>query len=142
MGREEAVAHIVSTGCAMGRTAHNSGCFLKGAPSRPSGEIEWRILLSHGQSVKRVLDRLGEAGLEPRVASVQQLNSSGRMTPRQSEVLRRDLTAGYFDVPRRIGVKKLPKVIGVAPSTLDESIRRGEESVLEDYLKSWGGVSC
>ncbi|MGA1975400.1 MAG: helix-turn-helix domain-containing protein [Conexivisphaerales archaeon] len=38
------------------------------------------------------------------------------MTSRQLEVLRRGLAVGYFDVPRRIGVKKLAKIVGVAPS--------------------------
>jgi predicted DNA binding protein len=136
VGKEKAVAQVVSAGCPMCKTAYNSGCFIMGASSRPSGEVEWRVLLPRGQSVERILDGFAEVGLEARLASVQQVRGSGRMTTRQLEVLRRGLALGYFDVPRRIGVKKLAKIVGVAPSTLDETIRRGERNVLEEYLKS------
>jgi predicted DNA binding protein len=140
MGKEKAVVQVVSAGCPMCKTAHGSGCFIMGASSRPSGEVEWQVLLPHGQSVKRILDGFAEVGLEARLASMQQVKSSGRMTSRQLEVLRRGLAVGYFDVPRRVGVKKLAKIVGVAPSTLDETIRRGEKNVLEEYLKSWRGI--
>jgi predicted DNA binding protein len=140
MGKEKAVAQVVSAGCPMCKTAYSSGCFIMGASSRPSGEVEWQVLLPHGQSVKRILDGFAEAELEARLASMQQVKSSGRMTSRQLEVLRRGLAVGFFDIPRRVGVKKLAKIVGVAPSTLDETIRRGEKNVLEEYLKSWRGV--
>lgn len=140
IGKEKAVAHVVNAGCPMCKTAYGSGCFVIGASSGPSGEVEWRVLVPRGQSVKRLLDGFAEVGLEARLASVQQVKSSGRMTPRQLEVLRRGFAAGYFDVPRRIGVKKFAKIVGVAPSTLNETVRRGEKNVLEEYLQSWRGV--
>ncbi|HVP22552.1 MAG TPA: helix-turn-helix domain-containing protein [Conexivisphaerales archaeon] len=140
VGKEKAMAQVVSAGCPMCKTAHSSGCFIMGASSRPLGEVEWQVLLPRGQTVKQILDGFAEVGLEARLASVQQLKRSGRMTSRQLEVLRRGLAVGYFDVPRRIGVKRFAKIVGVAPSTLDETIRRGEKNVLEEYLKSWKGV--
>jgi predicted DNA binding protein len=136
VGRGRAMALIANDGCPMCKTAYASGCFIMGASSRPSGGVEWRVLLRRGQSVKRLLDGFTIAGLDAQVAEVRKVESSNRTTSRQEEVLLASLAAGYFDYPRRVGVKKLAKTFGVAPSTLSETIRRGERNVLNEYLTS------
>jgi predicted DNA binding protein len=136
VGRGRAVALIANDGCPMCRTAYGSGCFISSASSRASGGVEWRVILRRGQSVKPLLDGFASVGLDSRVAEVREVESANRTTSRQEEVLLASLAAGYFDYPRRVGVKKLAKLFGVAPSTLSETIRRGERNVLDEYLTS------
>lgn len=134
--RGRAVALIVNDGCPMCKTAYGSGCFIRSASSRPSGEVEWRVLLRRGQSVKPLLDGFASVGLEAWVAEVRKVGSFNRTTSRQEDILLASMGAGYFDYPRRVGVKKLAKTFGIAPSTLSETIRRGEKNVLNEYLTS------
>ncbi len=138
LGREKAIALITNTGCPVCKAAYGSGYFIRSVASQPSSDIEWRILLRRGQSVNRFLDGFAKEGLDARVAEVKEVKGFNRTTSRQEEVLRWSLAAGYFDFPRRIGVKELAHIFGVAPSTLSETIRRGEKNALGEYLAYQG----
>jgi len=54
------------------------------------------------------------------------------LTPRQSEVFRRALAAGYFEVPRRVTLTELAARTGVAVSSLSEMLAIVEKKLLQD----------
>lgn len=58
---------------------------------------------------------------------------SSAMTPRQQEILRRALAAGYFDVPRRTSLTELAVRIGVATSTLSVTLAVIEKKIVESF---------
>ena len=138
VGRGRTVALISNNGCPMCRAAYGSGCFVLGAASNDEGGVDWRVLLRRGQSARRLLDDFAKVGLDARIVEVKEMESSRRTTSRQEEVLLASLAAGYFNYPRRVGLKKLAREFGVAPSTLSETIRRGERNALDEYLSSTG----
>ena len=62
---------------------------------------------------------------------LQRLSSS--LTPRQQEILRRAVSEGYFDVPRRISLTELAPRIGVATSTLSVTLAVIEKKIVESF---------
>jgi predicted DNA binding protein len=76
--------------------------------------------------VERVSDVYPE-GL-PVAVPVADLTSG--LTPRQLDVLRRAVAAGYYDSPRRADSAALARALGVSPSTLKEHLRKAESAVL------------
>ena len=54
------------------------------------------------------------------------------LTPRQADIFRRAMDAGYFEVPRRVTLTELAGQIGVAVSSLSEILAVVEKKLLED----------
>jgi predicted DNA binding protein len=92
------------------------------------------VVVAPKATIRRLLDRLHEqvpaAALEA-VHPAGPSRSEGSLTPRQEDLLRRAMAAGYFEVPRRISLTALAKNLGIAPSTLSESLAKVEKKLLE-----------
>jgi hypothetical protein len=58
----------------------------------------------------------------------------GALTPRQREVLRKAVAAGYFDVPRRVSLTELAVRLGVASSTLSVTLAVIEKKIVEPWV--------
>ncbi|EQD61199.1 Bacterio-opsin activator, HTH domain protein [mine drainage metagenome] len=76
-----------------------------------------------------------EATLEA-VRHTDPTRASGRLTPHQEDLLKRAMAAGYFEVPRQITLTALSQRLGLAPSTLSETLAKVEKKLLEhrEYL--------
>jgi DNA binding protein with HTH domain len=58
------------------------------------------------------------------------------LTPRRLKAVQLAFTQGYYDFPRRVSLATLALQIGCAPSTLDETLRRGEKVMLQGLLNA------
>jgi len=45
------------------------------------------------------------------------------------------LKGGFFDYPRKIGMRELSAKLGIKPATLSETIRRGTRRLLEHHFE-------
>jgi predicted DNA binding protein len=54
------------------------------------------------------------------------------LTPRQTQLFREAMAAGYFEVPRHITLTKLAQKLGMAPSSLSEILAVVEKKLLLD----------
>lgn len=103
-----------------------------------SGEASW-VIVAPPSKVRQLLDRLRERTPEARLESVRHadpLAPPGGLTPRQADLLRRALAAGYFEVPRRITLTDLAKNLGMAASSLSEALAIVEKKLLEHWPAS------
>jgi predicted DNA binding protein len=57
------------------------------------------------------------------------------LTENQETVFWLALKSGFFDFPRKVGIRELSNKLGVKPSTLSEVLRRGTRRLLENYFK-------
>jgi predicted DNA binding protein len=58
-----------------------------------------------------------------------------KLTAHESLVLEEAFRRGYFEWPRKITLKELSRMLGVAPSTILEHIRKAERKILREYLE-------
>lgn len=56
----------------------------------------------------------------------------GLLTPRQRAIFDRAMAEGYFEVPRRVTLTELATALGVAKSTLSESLATIERKILKE----------
>lgn len=61
---------------------------------------------------------------------------NGPLTPRQADLLRRAMAAGYFEVPRKVTLTGLAKNLGMAASSLSEGLAIVEKKLLERWPAS------
>jgi predicted DNA binding protein len=107
------------------------------------GWEETRSLFPDGDSLSRYIERMTEFGpfevlqkrpikeaefTRTRVVPVDELLSD--LTDRQRLALHRALMAGYFDLPRRIGIDEIVRGTGATRSTFGEHLHKAESKVL------------
>jgi len=80
------------------------------------------------------LQSLHEQGVVYKIAEIAKMNKSRALTSKQERVLKSALELGYYDYPKRISTEELSKVVGLAPSTISEILRRAEKRIISGYF--------
>jgi predicted DNA binding protein len=133
------VAEVVTSGCPMCRQISSFNCFVMGAHSESADEIRWRLLVEQKQPLEGLVEALRGIGAEVQILKMAKVGRAGRVTPREDEILRVALEAGYFEYPRRVGLRKLAGIMKVRPGTLSETLRRAERNLVREYVRREGG---
>jgi DNA-binding CsgD family transcriptional regulator len=58
------------------------------------------------------------------------------LTARQREVFETAVESGYYEIPRRLNQNDLAEMLGCAPSTVDEHLRKAESKMLSGLVDS------
>ena len=124
----------ISTGrCTICKEVAASKCFLESVEIGKANAT-WTVLADQAAS-KELLDSLEELGIPFRLELKRRLSDRELLTARQEEVLFMAFERGYFDFPKRIGLRQLARATGVKSSTLTEILRRGQKKVLAGYFE-------
>jgi hypothetical protein len=65
----------------------------------------------------------------------EELESPQLLTARQRELLETAVGAGYYDTPRDCTLTELAEELGMAKSTVSETLHRAEETVVKEFLE-------
>jgi predicted DNA binding protein len=112
----------------------DSDCFLTDANATGEGGLEWHVLAPERSSVKGLVATLEGKGLAVELTGVRSVKAAGVLTSRQDAVIRLAYKLGYFQYPKKINLTALAKKLGVAKSTLSETLRAGEGKILHAYF--------
>jgi hypothetical protein len=94
----------------------------------------YRVLLPSRRSLSAMLEELKAAGLEPQLIRAGHRLRVAKLTPMQIRALVVAYENGFFDFPKKVNLETLSKMLGVKPSTLDETLRRGVRKLVEEYI--------
>ena len=103
-----------------------------------AGEATWVVVASKAK-IRTLLARLRAIAPDVVLEAVRHTElhrPTGPLTPHQSDLLHRAIAAGYFEIPRKVSLTELAKQLGVATSTLSESLAIVEKKLVEH----WPGV--
>ena len=135
-GCEKAYLCITTEGCDVCRTLLSRGAFLVSGRLIGEKTFNYSFVTPDSKSFSEVLGFFKEYG-KFRVRRIRKFGLKGRvLTERQEKVLWVALKMGFFDFPRKIEMRELAEILGIAPSTLSEILRRGIRRVLESYYES------
>jgi len=124
----------VSTRCMACRALATSKCFLVRANTRPDGLLEWELVAEDRPQVSRLVDRLGKVGCEVTLGRLKEVEDDEALTRRQEEILHVAFERGYFDYPKRVGIRDLAAIFHVSISTISEILRKGQTKVFASYF--------
>ncbi len=100
-----------------------------------AGVASW-VIVAPEAKIRLLLRRLEERAPGATLESVRHSDpeqSSGPLTARQADLLRRALAAGYFEVPRKITLTGLARHLEMAPSSLSEALAIVEKKLLKRW---------
>lgn len=94
----------------------------------------WRVVFESEVSLNKVLGKLKERNITGTLRAVEDLRGNNLLTFNQEEALKLAEERGYFSLPRMVGIRELASILNMAPSTLDEVLRRAEGKVVSRYV--------
>ncbi len=110
------------------------GVFCLNCPfSSPERDEQWDVLVRDSEQLNSLLAGLKARGVGASIKGLSGVKREEWLTSRQSEVLVKAISMGYFEFPRRVTLTQLSEQIGVKPSTLSQLLRAAEQKVMAKY---------
>jgi predicted DNA binding protein len=104
------------------------------------GELTWEVTAPH-ERLSELGTKLEEFGIPFTLDRLRQrIDDSTPLTDRQAAVLERAVERGYYDTPRGCTLTELAEDLGVAKSTLSETLHRAEETVVKRFVDGAGAA--
>ena len=122
-----------SARCTVCKAAARSRCFLTSVSVSSKEAAQW-TLLGSPESFKDLNTSLDRLKVPVEVKLRKKLEDTDLLTTRQEQILSIAFERGYYDFPKKRGLKELAAETGIKASTLDEILRRGQKKVLGEYL--------
>jgi len=124
---------VSSRRCTVCKQVAKSRCFLASLVIGTEGQPHWTIL-GGNESYKELVTGLENSKIPYHLRLLKELQDNELLTSRQEEILSIAFESGYFEFPKKVGLKELAARTGVRESTLGEILRRGQRKILRDYL--------
>lgn len=116
------------------RAAKHAGVPIRMPVEIEAGKATLSVIGSH-ERLPELGSRFEELDLSYRVDRVSQFDPPGRtLTDRQRETVLAAIEHGYYDTPRRCSLTELSNRLGLAKSTVSETLHRAEEEVVKSFL--------
>ena len=133
---QDKVIIIVGTkGCGGCRALLESGCFLISASTDEQGWVEWKIIMNEKIQLQKLVTHLEEKNIESSLIMIQPIDDKDSLTPRQENIIKTALERGYYDFPKRIGIRELARIFSISTASVSETLRRGQKKIIEHYFK-------
>ncbi len=127
-------ASVAVPKCVPARSIIEAGCFIKSARHTEDG-VEWIITARRSSLAKlaRLLESQNYSFELLRVGEIQ--DAPALLTERERDVLEYAFATGYFDIPKRAGVREIAEHFGISISTASDILRRGVRKIVKKYLE-------
>jgi predicted DNA binding protein len=122
-----------SSRCTVCKYVAKSRCFLESVGISSGDRASWTVLGSDG-SYRELIQSLEEERIPLEVKRRRVMEDTDLLTTRQEQILAIAFERGYFEFPKKLGLKELAGQIGIRTSTLGEILRRGQKKVIGEYL--------
>ncbi len=133
---DKAIGVVKCNECFGCRELLSTDCFMVSASSKSDGRLEYTIISSQNACLRKLMAKLEAANASPKLVKMKKLSKEEMLTDNQEKIVKMAYQRGYYDFPKRIGVKDLAKLFNISPATLSEILRRGQKKIIESYFES------
>lgn len=125
-----------SEGCEVCNTILTRDAFLVSGKSMEENAIMYGFMVPIFEAYTSIIRALETAGHKVTVLKMGKFEPKTEiLTEKQERIFWLALKSGFFDYPRKTGLRELFAKLGVKPSPLSETIRRGTRRLLEQYFE-------
>ena len=125
-----------SEGCEVCNTILSRDAFLVSGKSMEADKIMYSFMVPTFEAYTGIITALEKTGHKVNVLKMGQFEpKTGILTENQERIFWLALKGGFFDYPRKIGMRDLSAKLGIKPATLSETIRRGTRRLLEHHFE-------
>ena len=125
-----------SEGCEVCNAILSHDAFLISGKSVEKGIIMYSFMVPTFEAYSSIISSLENAGHKVNILRMGQFEpKKGVLTEKQERIFWLALKGGFFEYPRKVGIRELASKLNIKPSTLSEIIRRGTRRLLEHYFE-------
>jgi predicted DNA binding protein len=125
-----------SEGCEVCNTILSHDAFLVSGKNMEANKIMYSFMVPTFEAYSAIIAALEKTGHNVNVLKMGQFEpKTGILTENQERIFWLGLKGGFFDYPRKIGMRELSAKLGIKPATLSETIRRGTRRLLEHHFE-------
>lgn len=135
LGPHTVMGTITTRHCPVCSTLSGLNCSLLSAVTKGDNKMEWRLLLSGDDTLKKVTERLDSQHVVFAILEISHLIDIKDLTTRQEQIVKMALEMGYYEFPKKIRLEELSDRLGISASTLSEILRRAEKNILSRYFR-------
>ncbi|MCW4046165.1 MAG: helix-turn-helix domain-containing protein [Candidatus Bathyarchaeota archaeon] len=125
-----------SEGCEVCNTILSRDAFLISGKSMEEYTIMYSFIVPTFEAYTNIIKALENSGHKVTVVKMGSFEpKTGVLTRKQERIFWLALKSGFFDYPRKVGMREFSTKLGISPATLSEIIRRGTRRLLENYFE-------
>ncbi|MDJ0269185.1 MAG: helix-turn-helix domain-containing protein [Aigarchaeota archaeon] len=109
---------------------------LINAVDNGDGGLRWTFLVDNEKSLKQLSEYLDNNGIDYQIEEAIKIEDSWCLTEKQEQVIRAALELGFYDIPRRVGLKELAKLFNISPRAVSEILRRAHRRIIIHALET------
>ncbi|MGA1848766.1 MAG: helix-turn-helix domain-containing protein [Thermoplasmatota archaeon] len=129
------VKMIVSVKKCIGcRALVDSETFLLSRRSLDQSWAQWRVLLTQEKFIEQLSQNLDELGMEHRIIDMYEFRDWDNLASKEELVLKEALQGGYYDFPKRIGIREIAKKLNVSTAYISYTLRSGQKKAIQKYF--------
>lgn len=133
LGNSQYMAMVINRRCLLSGLINRAGCFLSSAVPRTDTLIEWTIIGPDSARIHDLFTDMRNNGYSFELISSSALSTSATLTPKQERYFNTAMDLGYYDVPKRINLDDLSRILGCSKSTLNVALRTAESNIFHFY---------
>lgn len=135
INKAKVLAAFSTNQCMVCRVLAGTECFLTRSTTTSDGRMQWTMLVTKKSAFKELIESLEKLNADPKLVRLTEIADNDDLTMRQEQITRMAFERGYFDHPRRIGLKELTDQFGISISTLSEILRKGQRRIMQRYFE-------
>ncbi len=133
--REKFYAIVSTQDCVGCKLFADKDCFMISAHSTEKGRVNYKIIFSDRKVLQQLIWDFQNADADVQLVKVSNINDDEMLTEKQEKIIQVAFERGYYDFPKRIGIKELSEMFSISTATLSEILRRGQRKIIEDYFR-------
>jgi predicted DNA binding protein len=120
--------------CRLCSAVSNSDCVFESARSLQDGEVEWMVVAPDALALSQLVKNLESIGCHVKIQKVSQIEETRELTEHQRRAVRLAYELGYYDIPKRINLDELAKMLNISKAALDTTLRRAQRKLIEERI--------
>jgi predicted DNA binding protein len=134
ISRHQLIAMVMNNNCRISRILSESGCLITSATMEDEDNICWTVVSPDAEHVRNLVNTLESIGVPVRRKSTMNASPTTLLSDKQEEAVRIAIEHGYYEVPRKINMDGLCKIMGCSKSTLDVTLRNAEKKIMNQHM--------
>jgi len=111
-----------------------SGCFLVTPFGGEKGYMDWLLVTNKKESISFLIENLKNMGCDVKIKRMTDLSEKKILTERQEDIIKYALENGYFEFPKKIGIRQVAQKFDVSIATISEILRSAQQKIVGQYF--------
>lgn len=133
VGAHRYMAIVTNRKCVLAKLINASRCLLVSAVPQTDTLIKWTIVGPSSEALHELRTTMRENGYKFETVASFSISSKVSLTSKEESAFNLAMDLGYYDVPRRIELDQISKIVDCSKSTMSVRLRGAEKKIFEFY---------